>query len=294
MELASLPRRDYALIVSERDLDPPAIGLGRRLRLNMHRLADAVVPNSHAQHDRIHRIAPYLSHKTETISNGVDLRRFSPLQGRKMEGPGRVRLLVPARVARLKNPFGLLEAAAEVSRRRPDVDWGIDWYGDPDTGTAGQGRRWARGAKAGQEEYFGRFMAEIQVRSLQDRFRWHPPVRDVLSLYHAADAVCLPSHHEGTSNVVGEAMACGLPVLASRISDTPRLVEDGRSGLLFDPASPSEIADAIVRFADMPAWERERMGLEGRRRAESLLSPDTMVESYVRLITHLVHERRTP
>ena len=97
---------------------------------------------------------------------------------------------------------------------------------------------------------------------------------------------------EGTPNVIGEAMACGVPVLASRVSDIPLLVEDGRTGLLFDPGSARDIADAMVRFADLPAEARARMGLEGRRRAEAMLSPETMIGSFIRLMTRLIRDRR--
>ena len=292
MELAGLAKRGFALIVSERNLDPPRIGMGRRLRLNLHRLADAVVANSHAQHDRIGKVAPYLVGRTSAITNGVDLRRFAPAEPPRRMEPGRLRLLVLARPVAQKNPFGLLEAAEIVRRERPDIDWSIDWYGDPGIPVARDGQRWARRGRSNHQTYFDRFMAEIERRSLQERFRWHPPYHDVVSLYHAVDAMCLPSHHEGTSNVIGEAMACGVPVLASRVSDNPLLVEDGRTGLLFDPGSARDIADAMVRFADLPAEARARMGLEGRRRAEAILSPETMIDSFIRLMTRLIHDRR--
>ena len=92
--------------------------------------------------------------------------------------------------------------------------------------------------------------------------------------------------------MIGEAMACGVPVLASRVSDNPLLVDDGRTGLLFDPGSARDIADAMVRFADLPAEARARMGLEGRRRAEAMLSPETMIDSFIRLMTRLIRDRR--
>ena len=292
MELACLPRRGFALVVWEVSLDPPRIGMGRRLRLNLHRLADAVVANSHAQHDRIGKVAPYLAGRTSAITNGVDLRHFAPAESPRGMEPGRLRLLVLARPSAEKNPFGLLEAAEIVQRERPDIDWSIDWYGDPGIQMAGDGRRWARSEQSHREAYFNSFMAEIESLSLQERFRWHPPHHDVVSLYHAADAMCLPSHYEGTPNVIGEAMACGVPVLASRVSDIPLLVEDGRTGLLFDPGSARDIADAMVRFADLPAEAKARMGLEGRRRAEAMLSPETMIDGFIRLMTRLIRDRR--
>ena len=115
MELAGLPKRGFALIVSERNLDPPRIGMGRRLRLNLHRLADAVVANSHAQHDRIRKAAPYLAGRTSAITNGVDLQFFAPAESPRRMEPGRLRLLVLARPVSAEEPL----RAAGSSRDRP-------------------------------------------------------------------------------------------------------------------------------------------------------------------------------
>ena len=112
----------------------------------------------------------------------------------------------------------------------------------------------------------------------------------MLDLYHAADALCLPSHWEGTSNVVCEAMACGLPVLASRAGDNARLIQDGGNGILFDAASPRSIADAILRFEALPRAARERMGAQGRTSALAM-STEVMVDSYVGLLNRLLEER---
>ena len=70
---------------------------------------------------------------------------------------------------------------------------------------------------------------------------------------------------EGIPNVLKEAMACGLPVVASRISGIPELVEDGRSGLLVQPGDTAALADALQRLHDDPALRRT-MGCAGRER----------------------------
>jgi glycosyltransferase involved in cell wall biosynthesis len=70
---------------------------------------------------------------------------------------------------------------------------------------------------------------------------------------------------EGIPNVLKEAMACGLPVVSSRISGIPELVEDGRSGLLVKPGDTAALADALQRLHDDPALRRT-MGCAGRER----------------------------
>lgn len=295
-ELAGLPRRGFAVIASERNVDGAGRSLRRALRHALHRFADAVVTNSHAQRERIAALSPALEARTHVVVNGVDLERFAPPQdgGEEAGGEsGRLRLLTPARLQPQKNPLALIEAVAIVRRERPALDLAVDWYGDPvETGGEAGGGRWARRARERQAGYARRVVEAIAGASLEGRFRLHRAVPDPAPLYRAADAVCLPSLSEGTPNAVLEAMACGAPVLAGRAGDTPRLVADGRNGLLFDARSPRAVADAILRFADLPPGERRRMGREGRAAAEAMLSPDAFAGRWADLVERAIAGRR--
>ena len=292
-ELAGAPRRGFALVASERNADGAGRSPRRALRHALHRLADAVVSNSHAQRERIAALSPALEARTHVVVNGVDLERFAPPpEGADAGGdPGRLRLLTPARLQPQKNPLGLIEAIAIVRRERPSLDLAADWYGDPIE--AADGDRWARRARGRQAGYARRVEAAVAERGLGDRFRLHRAAPDAAALYRAADALCLPSLYEGTPNAVLEAMACGTPVLAGRAGDTPRLVADGRSGLLFDARSPRDIADAILRFADMPPEARRRMGREGRATASAMLSPAAFAERWAELVERAIAGRRS-
>ncbi len=77
-ELATLPRREFAVIALELNLDVFGRSLRRQVHYHLHRLADAVVSNSHAQRERMLELAPYLKDRTQVIINGVDLERYSP------------------------------------------------------------------------------------------------------------------------------------------------------------------------------------------------------------------------
>lgn len=294
VELTGLPRRDYAVIVSEFSLDAPGKNLRRRLRHNLHRLADAVVINSYAQRKRISELAPYLDGRSHIIVNGVDLKRFSPRpdDGNMPNRADRLRLLALARIRGEKNPFGLLDAVEIVRRERPSLRLTVDWHGDPVVAADKRVSKWEFRSRRKWAEYHSRLKRTIAERRMQDVFRLHPAVKDPSPLYHAADAVCVPSFIEGTSNVICEAMACGAPLLVSRVSDNPRLVRDGRNGFLFDPKSPQDIAYAIMRFADAPPDARRRMGQEGRRMAETMLPESAFVERYIDLIEKTLLQRR--
>lgn len=290
-ELAGLRlgARTFAVVALEANLDVGGNQLRRRLKYALHRLADAVVSNSHAQKQRIVERAPYLAERTQVIVNGVDLKAFACRQdgASRSSGDGALRLLVPARIDPQKNPFGLLAALDIVRRERPSLHLTVDWYGESSMPGGGHLARRQRRAQRRLRAYHDRLQGAIAERGLGERFRLHPAVKDVAPLYHsveAAHAVCLPSFFEGTCNAILEGMACGLPLLVSRVSDNPRLVKEGRNGFLFQPESPADIARAILRFAEEPPERRRLMGLESRRLAEALPTTESFVESYVRLL----------
>lgn len=84
--------------------------------------------------------------------------------------------------------------------------------------------------------------------------------RDVDRLLQAADYLVLPSHFEGLSNALLEAMAAGCPVIASAVGGSPELVENGHTGLLYPPDDAPALAEAMQRMADPALRQRLSMG----------------------------------
>ena len=287
VELAGLPRRDFAVIVTEFGFDA-SNGFRRTLHSILHLLADAVICNSHAQRHRIDQMAPYLRRRTHVVVNGVDLDYFRPANPPRAASRNQLRMLVLASFRPVKNPFGLLAAVDIVYREHPELDLVVDWYGEIITHRGSEDSKW----RYERAQYYNQLEETILERSLEGRFRLHPACQDVVPLYHAADVVCLPSLSEGTPNVICEAMACGVPVLATRVGGIPHLVYDGRTGVLIDSASPRNIAQAIVRFAALPLDARRAMGLAGRDIAERSLSTKLFVNRYIHFIDQVVAQQR--
>jgi glycosyltransferase involved in cell wall biosynthesis len=100
--------------------------------------------------------------------------------------------------------------------------------------------------------------------------------------YQAADICLVPTIAQDALSITSvEAMAAGIPVIASRIGGLPYTVTDGVNGLLFEPGNPSDLARQIGRLLDDPALRRQ-MGIAGRRRFEEDFTWEKVIERYWR------------
>lgn len=105
---------------------------------------------------------------------------------------------------------------------------------------------------------------------------------DVPYILAASDLFILPSLWEGLPMALIEAMASGLPVVATRVSGTSEVMVDGRSGILVDPGDSDGIASAIEKILSDPEKTRE-MGYFSRKRVEDLFSARRQAAEYIEL-----------
>jgi len=111
---------------------------------------------------------------------------------------------------------------------------------------------------------------------------------DIPQLLAAMDLFVLSSFWEGMPNAVLEAMATGLPVVATAVGGTPEVVVDGVTGLLVPPRDPVALAQAIERLLADPEL-RHRMGQAGRERVEQHFSVEQMVRKTEALYEELLY-----
>jgi glycosyltransferase involved in cell wall biosynthesis len=109
---------------------------------------------------------------------------------------------------------------------------------------------------------------------------------DVPALMAAMDLFVLPSLAEGISNTILEAMACGLPVVATRVGGNAELVVEGRTGALVERANPAAMAAALAGYVHDPERRREH-GAAARQRIEEGFSLAGMVARYTDLYDEL-------
>jgi glycosyltransferase involved in cell wall biosynthesis len=137
---------------------------------------------------------------------------------------------------------------------------------------------------------------EVELRSLADSLGldgrviflgWRPDVEEVLA---CLDLLVLPSLNEGMGRVLVEAMAAGLPIVASEVGGIPDLVTNGENGLLVPPAAVPELASAICELLQDKA-RRTRMGEVGRRISRQY-STEAMVDQISSLYEIQLNRRR--
>lgn len=204
------------------------------------------------------------------IPYGVDSEAFSPAPERRAVWRRRLgmpddapMILTVGRMATKKGFHVLIECLPELLERHGEVH--VVLAGDGDRLAE---LRAATAAWAGRVHFPGQVLRE--------------PLPD---LYRSADIFVLPAVHDpqgnvdGLPNVILEAMASGLPVVASRISGIPLAITHGQEGLLVPEQDPTALRRALERLLKDPAAAR-RMGEQGRRRAASKLSWDAVAGRY--------------
>lgn len=115
---------------------------------------------------------------------------------------------------------------------------------------------------------------------------------DVACWMKAADILVLPSHNEGLPNVILEAMACGLPVVATDVGGIPEAVVHGETGFLVPPGDHQELTARILALArniDL----RRTMGPAGRRRIETVFRWENYVSGAIKVYQSAIERHKS-
>jgi glycosyltransferase involved in cell wall biosynthesis len=229
------------------------------------RLADAVVAPSAATADELRR--DYRAHSVEVIPNGVALP--PPLPRR---AAGAVpRILYSGRLRSRKAVAVLLAAMPRVLGRVPGCRLMV-------VGDGEQRHALAQSVRAAGLE------ATVELAGALPR-------EGAMARLAEADVFCLPSTYEGLPLAILEAMAAGIPVVATAVSGNPEAVEDGVTGMLVPAESATALADALIALLVDPE-QRRRMGEAGRRRAAARFAIEPVVEQYLALLRRLTASAR--
>jgi glycosyltransferase involved in cell wall biosynthesis len=155
-------------------------------------------------------------------------------------------------------------------------------------------------ARERQPELVGLVVGDGPERMLIDRAQMASPGgiialgqrADVARILSAADIFVSASQSEASPMAILEAMAAGLPVIATPVGGVPQMVEDGRSGVLVTPRSPGELASALEQMAADPAG-RAGMGQRGLELHRERWSAEQMVNGYIKALSAVLSGAQT-
>jgi glycosyltransferase involved in cell wall biosynthesis len=135
---------------------------------------------------------------------------------------------------------------------------------------------------AGEGSQRATLSTDIDRRGLAASVRLIGAIDDPRKLLWALDIFAFPSLHEGLGVALIEAMACGLPAVASATGGIGDLIESGRTGILVAPDDPAQLAQALVRLAAQPGT-RETLGVAARARVLEKFSIAAMARGTLEL-----------
>ena len=261
----------YKLIVSERTITR-SISKRTRFKMWLYRFADCIVPNSTTEADFIKKNFPKLNTKTKAIHNFVDTNRFS-CNGNKEKAYEPVRAIFVGRINVAKNIPNFLSAIKLVKDAGCDLT--VDMFGNVQDNTI-----------------YENAVAFINDNHLQGMVAFHPASNHIEDEYQAHNLFIMPSSWEGFPNVLCEAMSCGLPVLASNVSDVSHIMEDSVNGYLMNPTSPDDMAKTIIRYCQLSKEERIAMAKASRTIIEKKFSKESFIQNYIKLIENDQNKER--
>jgi glycosyltransferase involved in cell wall biosynthesis len=245
-----------------RDHAPSLMTLIRALAL-ASRYPAAVICNSHAG-QRAHEQLGYVPRKWAVIPNGFDTDAFRPRSEARAALRGELGLPVEttlvgllARFHPMKDQASFLNAAKIVIGAKPDVRFVL----------AGRGIDAAPSLR--------RLVDEL---GLTAHVHLLPPRTDAPSFLAALDVAVSSSYGEAFPNMVGEAMACGIPCIVTDVGDSARIVGD--TGVLVPPRDPAALAAGIVEILAADPAARAARGLAARARIVSEFSVERAAARY--------------
>ena len=201
--------------------------------------------------------------KLHQIYNGVDSTKFHPREGARPEfaHPESIVFGAVGRMVEVKDYPTLTRAFIQLLQQQPE-----------------RAAR-ARLVIVGEGPARATCLELLKSAGLA-HLAWLPGERhDIAEIMQVFDVFVLPSKNEGISNTILEALASGLPVIATAVGGNIELVEDGVNGTLVQPGDVANLAQALLSYLDAPARIAEQAG-HARRYAEQRFGIPAMAEAY--------------
>ncbi|MHB8776918.1 MAG: glycosyltransferase family 4 protein [Anaerolineales bacterium] len=243
-------------------------------RLAARYLTDRIILVCNGERELARQYSVGMDDQFVTIHTGIDLHPFeiSVDRAKVRAGfgiPADVRLTgIVARFTLAKAPADFIHAAALVHARYPQAHF--LWVGD------------------GPLEHESRSL--VKSLGLQSVFHFAGYQDNIPAILMSLDCFLLSSHWEGFSIAILEAMAAGLPVIATRVTGADEAIVDGKTGILVNVGDVNRLADAVCKLVGDVDFARS-MGKAARRRAESEFPYAKMLDRIEKLYLDLIQSR---
>lgn len=200
--------------------------------------------------------------ESEVIGNAVDTEFFLPKQIKDDS----LTVLFCGRLILEKGIIDLAKAAKYVCNKHPSVSFVL----------------------AGSGPFKSEMEREIRREGISENFTLLGEIGREKLLWHYQNSTIfvLPSYYESFPNVILEAMSCGLPIVTTKVCDMPKIIRNGKNGVLVPPGNPSALAEAILVLLEDPDL-RKKMGKASRERSEAFYSLDKLADKMIDYYTLL-------
>lgn len=231
------------------------------------RRTTAITAVCHDLADRMSELTGHSRDAIDVICNGVNTEKFCPAKeaGARIRSelgvdPNVVLIGTVARLSKVKNHEGVLDALSRLRQSGYNCDLVL----------------------AGDGQLRDELTAQAKNLNIHEHVHFLGHYENVPDLINALDIVVLNSLSEGMSNTVLEAMACGAPIVATRVGENPRVIAHEESGLLVPASNTDALTHALQRLVESPEL-RASFGAMGRERVLAHFAIDQMVAEYAKL-----------
>ena len=212
------------------------------------------------QQDRRFFVERKIKHRKNDVlpGSGVNLEKYAPIA---YPSDGRTVFTYIARVMKTKGIDEFLAAASAMKAEYSNVEFHICGFYEDD------------------------YKDIIENAEKEGIVQYHGQVNDVRTIEEMSHCIVLPSYHpEGVSNVLLEAAACARPIITTNRPGCAEVVDEGVNGYLIKEKDAQDLLEKMRKFMSLPREEREKMGMNGRRKVEREFDRQIVVRKYMECI----------